>query len=277
MDEIDEHRKQLKDWLDRYKNLSDIYPYVVDSYELANFKKRVADSVPDDLDGPFKVKIFDAITNGIDYFKENLPKIPDNTFIAPSGVSMAISGASGSIAVVNEIQTFGDPKFSAWTSEMVTEYNEIQRHQHREDFITTTLTAFDPKTAEEFELSVIANDKYRNALTSQSDVGIICRNVLEHLKGTLFQKALSYIKVKKPSKQKVNWAEMVEELAIGGSGSPEYVQLQVELATHQLLHTNLTHTAKNITKETQSSVQANFSIYLDHLFNVLNLIDKSKL
>ena len=279
MEEINEHERQLKEFLDNYKSLTGIYPYVRQAYDLALFKKEVADTIPADLGDEYKFKLNNSLTDGIDYYATNLPTITLGTsFSASSGLTMSISGATGSIAILSDIENFSDSKYSTWTSDLIDKYTTIQNTQDRKAYILTILNSISSNVANEFELAINSYEKFLGNSTNQNDCGINCRNVLEHLKGELFKKALIQAKLTAPSKQKIkDFLEMVDYLAIDGIGSAEHRQLQHEAVTNQSIWTDFTYVAKNLNPETTTSIQAKFSIFIDHLYNTLTLIDKTKI
>lgn len=279
MEEINEHQRQLKEFLENYKNLTDLYPYVRQAYDLAIFKKELADTIPADIGDEYKLKLSNSLTDGIDYYKTNLPSITMGpSFSGSLGLTMSISGATGRIAILSDIENFCDPKYNTWTRDLIGKYAILQSSQDRKNYILTTLNIISSKVANEFELAVRSYEKYIGSSTNQNDCGINCRNVLEHLKGELFDKALSQAKNTTPSKQKIkDFLEMVDFLAIGGIGSVEHRQLQTEATINTAIWTDFTNVAKNRNPETMTSMQAKFSAFIDHLYNTLTLVDKAKL
>ena len=279
MEEINKHEKELKEFLENYKSLTDIYPYVSQAYELANFKKEVADTIPSDLSREYKLKLNNALTDGIDYFTSNLPKINIPLgFSAPSGLTMSISGATGSIAILSDIESFGDTKHNGWTTNLINQYVSIQTHQDRKSYILCELATINSKVADEFGLAISSYEKFIGSATNQNDCGINCRNVIEHIRGELYDRALTQAKLTISTKQRIkDFIEMADHLAIGGIGSVEHRQLLSEALNHTALWTDFTNVAKNRIPETQTSMQAKFSMLVDHLYNTLTLIDKSKL
>jgi len=279
MEEINEHQRQLKEFLDNYKSLTVLYPYVRQAYDLATFKKEVADTIPADLGNEYKLKLSNSLTDGIDYYKTNLPSITIGpSFSASSGLTMSISGATGSIAILSDIENFCDTKYNSWTGDLIGKYATIQGSQDRKTYILTTLNTISGKVASEFELAIGSYEKYIGSSTNQNDCGINCRNVIEHLKGELFDKALTQAKTTAPTKQKIkDFLEMADYLAIGGIGSVEHRQLQTEALINATIWTDFTNVAKNRNPETLTSMQAKFSMFIDHLYNTLTLVDKTKL
>lgn len=279
MEEINEHQRQLKEFLENYKNLTDLYPYVRQAYDLATFKKELADTIPADLGDEYKLKLSNSLTDGIDYYKTNLPSITMGpSFSGSLGLTMSISGATGSIAILSDIENFCNPKYNSWTGDFIGKYAILQSSQDRKNYILTTLNIISSKVANEFELAVRSYEKYIGSSTNQNDCGINCRNVLEHLKGELFDKALSQAKNTTPTKQKIkDFLEMADFLAIGGIGSVEHRQLQTEATINTSIWTDFTNVAKNRNPETMTSMQAKFSAFIDHLYNTLTLVDKAKL
>ena len=279
MEEINEHERQLKEFLDKYKNLTDIYPYISQAYDLAKFKKEVADTIPSDLENEYKIKLSDSLIDGIDYYKTNLPKINMGpSFSASSGLTRSISGTTGSISILSDIESFCDSKYNSWTSDLIGKYTIIQDNQERKNYIMTALNTISSKVANEFKLSISSYEKFVGNLTNQNDCGINCRNVIEHLKGELFDKALKQAKIITPTKQKIkDFLEMADHLAIGGIGSVEHRQLQTEATINAIIWADFTNVAKNRNPETLTSIQAKFSMFIDHLYNTLTLIDKAKI
>ena len=279
MEELNEHQKQLKAFLDNYQKITEVYTLVSQAYDLATFKKEVADTIPPTLDDEYKNKLLNSLTYGIDYFKENLPNINiSSTFSAYSGLSMSISGATGSVAILSDIESFCDKIFSGWTDNLIYQYSTIQEKQDRKKYISNIINSIDSKVADEFKLSLVSFEKFMGDVTNQNDCGINCRNVVEHLKGILFQKALIHAKATNSATKKIkDWYEMADYLAIGGIGSDEHRQLQNEVSIDSTVWSDFTHVAKNRNPETKTSLQAKFSMYLDHLFNWLAFADSAGL
>lgn len=275
MDELNSQYNQLKDWLDNFKDASEMYPLVKQSFEVVNFKKEIIDTLPSDLDETYKQNLYDQAITGAEYFDKNLKPIPSSpTFDPLSGLSLCTSGATGSISIVNDIKSISDFKYNGWADAIIGKYSQIQDHQDRKNFILCELATLDPVIRDEFEISFESYSKFSGDVGTQFDFAITCRNALEHLKGRLFAKARVHLPA---TVQKVNWVEMSNVLAKGGVGSAEHTQLTLELGKYDTLHSDLSHVAKNMQIKHYASTEAIFSQYLDHAFTLLSLIDKGKL
>jgi hypothetical protein len=278
MEKIDNHLERLGNWISQYQKLGDLYPAIYNAYRLAEFEKKIIDTFPDNLNPNFKDSIVESITGSIDYFEELLPQIViyDEFGSCPSGEVIAVSGVSGSMAVIDHIHS-DDPYNVLWADGIIQEYSQIQKEQARESFIRSKLNSFFPKVGAEFEESVEVYKRFSGGVTNQKDGGISCRTVLEHLKGELFEKAKLLIRLRNPAKQKVNWREMTTELAFNGLGSIEYSILVNKELDWKNIHEELTFSAKGLVSETRISFEVKFMRYLDVLFEVLHLIDWAKI
>ena len=70
---------------------------------------------------------------------------------------------------------------------------------------------------------------------------------------------------------------MAARLAKGGDAGIECRNLKNEENTHKSLHDRLSRIAKNLDKITPEDLNNIFTEFVNHLFTVLNLIDRSHL
>lgn len=278
MNEIEEHLNYLKSWLDNFKKASKIYPQVYKAYEMAKFKNEVINNTPDHLDKIIIEKLFDEFSYGIDYW-QNLPRIegPISSFDINTGITYSVSGSTGGYGILNELQKEED-EIGVWASKYCSKYEEIQNNQDRINHIVDELDKLNPDLKDEFRKSVEAYEKYKNDLISQQELGILIRNVLEHHKGELYNRALTIVKSIRPSAQKIKkWNEMANELAKNGVGSHEYNLLINEGNNYTSLHNTFTYMQKNIAQFDKNFILGQKSLFLDYLFNISNLIDGTKI
>jgi hypothetical protein len=127
-----------------------------------------------------------------------------------------------------------------------------------------------PAVAQEFEL---AENMYQGAIggwQDQTAAAIAMRNVLDHYKGELFERAIN-----RPREQKILWSVMADRLTPTSLGSLGHQQLRSEEKTWNNLQESLSKLAKNQPYR-DKSLETVHTELLDHLHTILSSVTISR-
>jgi hypothetical protein len=275
MPELDYLKKKqmiLSAWLADYKQRSDQLPYVQQSLDLTNYQLDVVLSFPADLPPTVKVEIVESFSNTADFWQSfaTAPPAEPYPLMAASGLALEASGSNVALQSLSAITVGYPPEVRNWAREKTTKYQDLQDKQHRDKAVEQLISRLFHHRLEDFGISCTAFASALAGAQAQSAWGINARNLLEHIKGDLFAASQKALK-----KQKVKWAEFADALARGGAGPREHSGLVAEEATHRVIHSALTHVAKNLCQLGEPDLRDRRTELHDHLFTVLSLIDES--
>lgn len=262
-----EKRQHLENWLACHKEASPAAPTVERAWELAKWEENALINAPAEV--CFDPVIERQMSNELTLWQSALPQMPqyNHDQIRQVYTSSFTSGSAMYTQISKTSQQLQDPEIEQWSTQYTERYETIQHRHNRREEVLKLLGSLNPERVEEFEKACEACESVQGGWLSQEDAGIAMRNVLEHVKGDLWQVA------KRPHEQKFKWPIMVDRLSKTGPGTHMYQTLLDEETKHRQLHTELTHVAKNMKSVSGRDVVVLMTRLQDHLFIVLSSIE----
>ncbi|MBX3002722.1 MAG: hypothetical protein KF828_02125 [Anaerolineales bacterium] len=146
------------------------------------------------------------------------------------------------------------------------EYRELQAKQSRYEQVRELLGKFKTDRVKELDTAYQA---YKSAIADVGErvaAGISIRNLHEHFKGDLYEKA------RIQRRENMTWERMAIRLARGGEGSAEHTELLNQNHNWESLQTRLTEVAKGQKSGIVADLDDIWTKFLDYMFIVLGLI-----
>lgn len=259
----------LKTAEDLHKNV----PAIKNALEQTKWQRDVICTMPDEVKKEITDEYVSEISEALTFSSRIFQPLENLSLTNVSSLSAVV--VSDSSAAYNTVIMFGNsasPSVSEWAVAHQKSYQVLQEKQERVTATKQLLGSLSLKVANEFGE---ATESVKYATTTTGDIqgaAIKLRNVLEHLRGELFERA-----IQRPREQKIKWTEMAERLAKGGSSGIECKRLLSEENKYKSLHSDLTNVAKNLKVITKGNLENLNTEVVDHVYTIITLINLNKL
>ena len=260
-----EKKSYLTDWLSNAKQINDAVPTVQKYLDLAKWEASTLSCAPNEILSQVSKELTVYFTEDLQVIKRVLGDIPQ---ISISSISLSMAGttntASKIYAITDQSRCADELPIKEWGDRHSQEYEGLHTKLARESEVRDLLIKLKPSLGAEFD---DAADAYRKAISGsgkQTEAGIAMRNVLEHYKGELMDKAKRY-----PKEQKVNWPDMAQRL-VGDDMALRIRFLQQEEIWNELQQF-LSRLAKGFYQYDIGQLKSTFIKLLDHIYIVLSL------
>lgn len=267
--EQDKTLKMMKDWLDNLETAKQAAPVVKQAYEQKLWEAESIDTMTDAAAEIPHDDLMKKYSMEQEFWRNNLPPMPYyDDYSLTTGLAMTIASGSATYQFVSRTSDLSDPTTELWAQQRIQQYVYMQKKQQRINYVSDTLKKLNPDLATEFDKAVETYQLASSNWVERSSAGIALRNVIEHFKGELLERAIN-----RPKEQKINWSDMAARLAKGGNASSECQALEDAEKTWKSLHSRLTDVAKNLQAGAATNLDFIFVECVDHLNAVLLLID----
>lgn len=259
-----------KDYIEQIKNAVETIPTIEKNIEWLDWAERSVNSSEQVHPGIFDTtEIENTFTLIEDSIKSVLPDISISAQLVGGTVRAANATISGMVMErINASPYVSQSTF--WVNHLHSDYYRLQKKQDFVDDIYRLLK--DLSLKDEFLKAVDKHSKLKSAISSNEEVAIIMRNVIEGIQGYLFQLVRRNSKIHQ-RKKRVMWDHIGDTLAIRGATSSQSQLLRSKKILYDNLHNELTDIAKNSTTPSIETFQALYSKWLEFLYTTLNLID----
>ena len=266
---LNKKRRYLAEWLSRFaiahnkvrpevqKNL-DMTDWEIEA--LTNLTNTSMESLPKELDRSFE--------RDYKYIKQNIPMMPDFSTIASStATSMATAGTSG---VYNFVAKFGDVgtrDVRDSVRKYTHRYRELQEAQERPERVRQLMEKYvRPNTLKRFDKAKNAYCTAKSDVSSHEQAALFMRNLLDGVKGDLFQLARS------KDKEDMTWEKMTIKLTKGVINGPEYQELLAQETYRATLFSRLSDVLKDREAMSKNNIDNLWTQVLDHIHTILGLL-----
>jgi hypothetical protein len=257
----------LREWLSRIKEAQDRVSDVQDMVERTEWEFKVFTELPDDAQEFIYPGLIDNYELGNKHLYGTLPLPPRYTATVMSGTaSVTVSGSSDVYSFVSQARQIDIPDINLWSGKHIRLYKEIQETQTRFDKIKRQLGSLSVNRVKELD---VAQKSYAAAISDLGErvtAGITMRNLLEHFKGDLFEKA------RNRPRENMTWQRMTERMSIGQVGEIEYQELINQERKWNSLQQRLSEVAKGQRHGLVADLEDIWTKLTDHLFTVLGII-----
>jgi len=153
----------------------------------------------------------------------------------------------------------------AWAEGHMGRYRELQAHQARQDEVRRLLSALKPARAAELDHAYEECMRGKAGLGHRTSAGIAMRNLLEHVKGDLMERARFH-----PG-ENMTWQIMAQRLVAGPQHGSERQALLAQERHWGALHHDLSDVAKAQKRGENLELDDLWTRLLDNLFVTLGL------
>lgn len=260
-----------KKYIEQVKNAVETVPMVEKNIEWADWAEKSVIKSEEEGSNLFSSVEFDK---SLTLIEDSIKGVLPNLSIDPQVVGGTIGGANATLSAVvfdrinGGVNNLGNN--TAWITPLNKDYYSLQAKQNVVDEIANLLKGTGLK--EEFLKAVDKYSKVTSDISSYEEASIIMRNVIEGLKGYLFEEVRKNSRTSQ-SKENMKWDHISNNLAIGGTGSNQSILLLSKKGIFEDIHSNLSNIAKNTGSDLKSLLQTYYSKWLDFLFTTLSLID----
>lgn len=263
-----ERLTHLKEWLSRTKSAQEKVPDVQDMVERTQWEIQMLSDLPKEGQEFIPPGLIIGYERGNEHLLDNLP-LPPKYYVSAvnSTASVTTSGSTDMYSIVSRAGEVEENEFQEWSGIHKASYRQIQEKQARFEKVKGFLQRLNPDRVEELETA------RKSYLTAVADVGesiaagIAMRNLLEHFKGDLFEKA------RQRPKENITWERMADMLAINGVGSIEHSVLIKQKLEWSLLQHRLSDVAKGQKHGLVADLENIWVKLTDHLFTVLGIVE----
>jgi hypothetical protein len=259
-----EKRDYVEQWLANFDKASAIAPSMRQVLEVEKWQYETIVNAPSAAIEIPSQQLNKELDQELQEWKVVLPPMPHYDV---GNVNRAIAGTTVSIlslyTVVQDARQLPSEEVQSWSRHYATAYEDIQKLSERRTKVRDLLLTLNPARANEFDIAVKNYEEAIGGWREPESAEIAIRNVLEHYKGDLLEKA-------KQKEQKVSWATMADRLSAEPMGTPAHQQLIDQEKIWNELHSTLTKIAKRL--NVSADLIAVHTKFLDHLFIVLSLI-----
>lgn len=268
--------KRMDDFLTGVKKVNELVPFVKHAKEETSWSLDVLKNIPSQANGELdEEKLKTTFVQDLNIWMKKLPDLRVNTeYLKNSG-----SGASGTTSqmVYSEIlkidsatRAIQTPDIHNWTQLYVKQYNLMQGRQNKKDEVKSLLSKLNESLPNEFLDAQSMFEKADLCVVHPKEAANSMRNVINHFKGYLLEKARNHPGENIPRGQK--WKFITDKLATGGVGSSEHTLLLAKDADQRRISLDLTNITKNMVENPLPLLQTVHTQWLDHLYTTLKLI-----
>ncbi len=267
-DDIDEILNHLNTFKNRYYDLGKAMKYVDQGIQFLDLQKSSLISLPENIAEQESTVLSDHIGRYKAFWINSLPLLPQIDPIvfekSSSAMSMAVATATDIVYIAN----VADPAYSKWRTDYNNRLTIFQQEIELPNKVHDLLIQLDSRLGQDF---VIMEKNYFTTQGVQKDInaGIALRNLLEHYKGRLIDKA------RQQKKENITWKIMIDRLYTESKQTPEYYTLLDQESVYKSLFGNqLSNIAKDTQKgqHTQRDIKELYTEVLNHIYTVLSLI-----
>ncbi len=263
-----ERREYLKDWLAKIKKANERIPDIQDMVEQTEWDVDMFSNMPDGGEEFISPRLLIDYSKGNEFLKSNLPLPPHYTIQTVNITSSVItSGSTGAYTTILLGSEVNDPFINQWSKEYSISYRKIQEKQSRFEKVNQYLKKINADRIDELETSRNVYLATIAGVGKKIAAGIAMRNLLEHFKGDLFEKARLW------PKENMTWKLMAGRLTVNGDESFDYEALIRQKSVWTSLHNVLSDVAKNKKQGKDIDLESVWVKLIDHLFIVLGIIN----
>lgn len=257
----------LTEWLRRIKTAQEQVSDVQDMVVRTEWEISMLTDLPEEAEEFVSPGLTQKYTQGNEYLYSFLPLPPEyeKTKITSSG-SITTSGTSTMVSFVRAAGETKSPLVQYWSNSYVVSYRDIQEKQLRFEKTQQRLQILSTDGVIELEKAQQAYSAAAAEIGERVAAGIAMRNMLEHFKGDLWEKA------RNNPRENMTWEKMAERLTVGDSGGIEHQELLDQEREWKSLHSRLTEVAKDQKKGLVVDLDDIWTRLIDHLFTILGII-----
>lgn len=261
-------REHLSNWLKSLRDAIEISRFVKLQLDYTNWMIETINSLSG-TEGPFYGTNFaKQVNENTEYIRRAFPPLSPfdySTVGSSSGFTAADSSTLFSILV--DIDEFTTGETNTYVNELITKYRELEEQYKRHEEVFQLLQEHNFKDSiSRFNDAFEMYNLYKNDFTNSSSAANEIRNLINGIKGDLFEKA------RKREKENMTWSTMAQRLAKSGPNSNECNEIKNQEGEQSDLIDLLSRILKKREGIHTIDLDTIWIRTLDHIYIVLNLI-----
>lgn len=266
-------REYFLKWIDRNQKAQEVLPLLHDSLDLLDWTIEAVEQCPEQRKEQMLDDLGDQLDDSVNHWIQRLPMIPSYDKNAIVAASTLLSGGSNSAYVcVSEMADSDVPEIKGYSNFFSTAYRSLQEKHGRTEKVRNLIQSLDNhNTLERFDRAINAWTAAKSGTGERASVATEMRTLLDGVKGVLFEKARAH------QGENMTWKEMAKRLSKESETGAEEQALVDEDRKRSILLNKLSTVLKYREGETLTDIDNLCAMVLDHLYIVLQLIDREKL
>ena len=267
----EEKRKYLADWLDNFRDASEIAPLVSNELEKTEWEKSVLINRPDISDEVYPAEMSTYLIFDLENTKRVLPMLPN---IDRKTISLDITSTSASATVsvfsyaahIGDLPDEGAKQFSY---DQQAAYQNMIIKQNRAGEVQKLLEIFcDVGIVQRFEAAYRSVTRFQNGAQTKSSAAGDVRTFIDGLKGLLFARTKNWTEENNPS-----WKEIAERLCRDNKNLFYKQEIEKWGDRHSVFIARLSDILKNREAGSETDLSILWTELLDRVYALLNMID----
>lgn len=269
LENLKEKRDYLKKWLARHRETHEIAPEVQRNLELTEWQINTIESRPL---SSYEIPLPDlARTAASDYehLMGALPMIPrfDREKIV-SGSAFTSTSTASVFEYASRVGDLDEPEAKEYSNMFTVSFRDLQHSHERPKQLRWLIERLgNPGTTSRLDRAVNSYSSYQMGTTRRTAVAIEIRNLIDGVKGDLFERARNW-----PT-ENMTWPTMAQRLSKGPENGPQFQELIEHERTHSSLISRLSDIAKDREAGSFTNLDNVWAETLEHLYAVLGLVD----
>lgn len=257
-DDLEKAKQKIEDLLKLGEEIQKATPYLNDINSNLSWYEKVCNFIPEKQDD---------ILDNIEEALGNISSWDNSTFNMYDA-----SGATGSFYSASaDTKTIIQSKPEHYY--LISEYNEINNTENLLSKTLTLLQSIDSVLSNQFNDAIATYSEWKANFKTNSDLSKDIRTFQDTFKGYLHKLRLSTLP--KNQSPDFSWPKMAIAIVKSGSGCLKSLKSQGNI--HDETHHEFTIIMKKTKEVTNAEMEIIFKKYIEHVFIVINLIEKSLL
>ena len=264
---VRQKERYLSDLLQRFSDAQRLIPFVQEQLEIARWQCETLETYIDDPGCPLPDDIVGTLTSEYSLLERELPQPPR---YRPKGIDrLRAFTSAGTVSIADHMDSLfamgGASAPSAQSS--LTKYQSLARAQRLPGETRQRLAQLPgSQTVSRFDRAVQAVTTYRSGGGQKTAAASEVRNLLDGVKGDLFQRA------RQNPRENMTWPKMARRLAAGGEGSADNQELVRLGLTYDSLYEKLSQLAKDRPAPWAGDLNVLWMEALDLISSLLGLV-----
>jgi hypothetical protein len=265
---LKDKRDRLREWLARYRNASEVAPEVQKNLEITEWQIATIESRPQEADEVPLPDLLSTSDSDVAFWGSALPSMPD--YDKQLIVSASPFSTSGTVSIheyASRVGDLGTAPAIEFAASAVGSLDAIYKRHDRSTEVARAVGALgSTNLGERLTATARGYQDYAVGGTARAAVAILMRNLVDGLKGELWQRARTH-----PS-ENMTWELMADRIAIGGSGTPQHTELLKQEGRHASFVARLSDVAKDREGGSARNLDLLWTEIQDYILTILRLV-----
>ena len=184
----DKKKKYLQNWLRKAKKVGDAIPIVKKQLDVSKWESSALSDAPEEIVDSKSADLSSSLRQDLEIIQDALPLIPEmDLAVMNNSTGTTTATALDVYTITDQARQSEVESVSEWGRRHSEEYLNLQKQLEREGEVLKLLNRLNTTLGTRFEQ---ASDEVKKCLLgtgNQTSAGIAMRNVLEQIKGEMFE------------------------------------------------------------------------------------------